>query len=78
MDATQNKILLVDDNPAKQHMFSPGHHLPVYPSEALYKRKPDYVVILAWRFVDPIVAKHRAFLDAGGRFVVPVPVVRVI
>lgn len=69
---------LVDDNPAKQHMFSPGHHIPVYPSQALYERKPDCVVILAWRFVDPIVAKHQTFLDGGGRFVVPVPAVRVM
>jgi len=69
---------LVDDNPAKQHMFSPGHHIPVYPSQALYERKPDCVVILAWRFVDPIVARHQTFLGGGGRFVVPVPAVRVI
>lgn len=69
---------LVDDNPAKQGRFSPGLHLPVFGSEVLSLRKPDYVVILAWRFVEPIVAKCQTFLEAGGRFVVPVPDVRVL
>lgn len=69
---------LVDDNPAKQGRFSPGLHLPVYAADALQSRKPDYVVILAWRFVDPIVQKYRSYLDGGGSFIVPVPNVRVI
>jgi SAM-dependent methyltransferase len=69
---------LVDDNPAKQGRFSPGLHLPVYPGEALLERQPDCVIILAWRFVDPIVDRYRAYLDQGGRFLVPVPEVRLI
>jgi SAM-dependent methyltransferase len=69
---------LVDDNPAKQGCFSPGRHLPVFSSDALYERKPDYVVILAWRFFEPIVKKNHAFLKQGGHFIVPVPKVRII
>jgi len=69
---------IVDDNPAKQNRFSPGLHIPVFSSQALYERKPDYVVVLAWRYVDPIVKRHVAFLDHGGHFVVPVPKVEVI
>src|SRR5207248_201686 len=41
---------LVDDNPAKQGRYSPGLHLPVFPSSAIYERKPDCVVALAWRY----------------------------
>ena len=69
---------LIDDNPAKQGRFSPGLHLPVFSSEKLYERKPDYVVILAWRFVEPIVKKNNAYLEQGGHFIVPVPEVRII
>jgi hypothetical protein len=69
---------LVDDNPAKKGLFSPGLHLPVFPSGELYERKPDYVVVLAWRFVEPIVMKNAAFLEQGGHFIVPVPEVRII
>ncbi len=69
---------LVDDNPAKQGRYSPGLHLPVLPSTALYERKPDYVLALAWRYADPFIAKHSAYREQGGRFIVPVPEFRVI
>ena len=69
---------LVDDNPAKQGRFSPGLHLPVYPASALAERKPDETVILAWRYADPIIRNHVGYLAGGGRFIVPVPEVRII
>ena len=64
---------IVDDSPLKQGLFTPGHHIPVLPADALYERKPDYVLILAWNFAQPIMESHRAFQDAGGRFIVPLP-----
>lgn len=64
---------IVDDNPAKQNTYSPGFHIPVVPSDALYERKPDYVVMLAWRYFDPIVKKHHGFLLRGGCFIRPLP-----
>lgn len=69
---------IVDDNPRKQGMFSPGHHTPVLPTQALYERKPDYVLVLAWRFLDAIQQKNQAYLNQGGRFIVPLPELRVI
>lgn len=69
---------LVDDNPVKQHCFSPGHQLPVYPSEAIYDREADVVAILAWNYAPPILAKHRRFTEAGGRFILPLPQLQVV
>jgi hypothetical protein len=69
---------LVDDNLAKQGRFSPGLHLPVLPSSALCERKPDYVVILAWRFAEPVIRKNRTYLEGGGCFVIPVPEFKVV
>jgi SAM-dependent methyltransferase len=69
---------IVDDNPVRQGRFSPGHHLPVLPAAALLQRAPNVVIVLAWRFADMIIAKNRAFLDQGGAFVVPLPVLRVV
>jgi hypothetical protein len=69
---------LVDDNPAKQGRYSPGLHLPVYPSSALYERKPDYVLVLAWRFADAFMKKNQAYVAQGGQFVVPVPELRIV
>ncbi|MDA1089163.1 MAG: class I SAM-dependent methyltransferase [Proteobacteria bacterium] len=64
---------IVDDSPLKQGLYSPGAHIPVLASDALEKRRPDYVLILAWNFAAPIMAKHSAFLEGGGRFIVPLP-----
>lgn len=69
---------LVDDNPVRHGLYSPGHHIPVLPSDALYTRKADYVVVLAWAYLDPIRKKHQEFMAQGGRFVVPLPEVRVV
>jgi SAM-dependent methyltransferase len=69
---------LVDDNLAKQGRFSPGLHLPVLPSSALFERKPDYVVVLAWRFAEPFIRKNHAYLEGGGCFVIPVPEFKVV
>lgn len=67
---------LVDDNPAKQGLYSPGLHLPVRPSNVIHERPPAAVVILAWQYADAIMKKHARYLDAGGLFVVPLPTVR--
>ena len=59
---------LVDDNPIRHGRFTPGHHIPVLPSDALYERKPDDVLLLAWRYAGPIRKRHEAFAD---RFFLP-------
>ncbi len=69
---------IVDDSPLKQGLYSPGLHIPILPAQAIYERRPDYLVILAWNFADPIIAKHTAFREAGGKFIVPLPEVSVV
>ncbi len=77
-DLGKHLRFLVDDNPAKQGLFSPLHHIPVLPSTALYEHKPDYVFILAWVHASSIMQKHRAFLEAGGHFITPCPIVKIV
>lgn len=69
---------IVDDSPLKQNLFSPGAHIPVVPSSAILEQRPDYLLILAWNFAEPIMAKCRAYRDGGGRFIVPLPRCEVI
>jgi len=69
---------IVDDNPEKQNTFSPGYHIPVVAPEVLYKLRPDYVVVLAWRYFDPIVKKHQSYLDRGGHFIRPLPDLEIV
>lgn len=69
---------LVDDYGAKQGLYSPGLHLPVLPSDALYEQRPELVVVCAWRYYEPIVKKHTLYLAQGGRFLVPMPELAII
>ncbi len=62
---------IVDDNEIKIGRFSPNHHIPILPSDVIYEREPDYIVIFAWRFKDVIIKKHQAYLQNGGKFIVP-------
>jgi hypothetical protein len=61
---------IVDDNVRKQDTFSPGQHIPVYAPQALYDKKADAVLILAWLYADPIMKKQAQF---RGQFMVPLP-----
>lgn len=64
---------IVDDSRYKQGLFTPGKHIPVCAPDEIYKRKPDYVLILAWNFSESIMKMHKKFTDCGGKFIVPVP-----
>jgi hypothetical protein len=74
-----NRIeFLVDDNPMRQGTYSPGHHIPVVSPEALYERLPDFTVMLGRRFANRIVKKHQRYLEEGGYFIQPVPLVKLV
>ncbi len=68
---------IVDDSPLKQGLFTPGLHIPVLPTEQMYARRPDYMIVLAWNFARPIMEKHAAFRDQGSHFIVPLPNVEI-
>jgi len=65
---------IYDDNPIKYGTFSPGAHIEVSPSEEILSRMPKAIVILAWMYAKPIVQKNAKYLEAGGTFVIPLPV----
>lgn len=65
---------IVDDSPFKQGLYAPGKHIPVVATKEIYKRKPDYILILAWNFADSIMKMHKKYKDNGGKFIVPVPI----
>ena len=64
---------VADKNPLKQGLYTPGMHVPVVEASRLADDRPDYTLILAWNMADEIVAEQRAYRDAGGRFIVPIP-----
>jgi cyclopropane fatty-acyl-phospholipid synthase-like methyltransferase len=69
---------IVDRSLLKQGLYTPGTHIPVVAPERLLTDQPDYVLLLAWNFVDEVLAQQTEYLKRGGRFMVPVPEVRVV
>jgi hypothetical protein len=69
---------IADRSTLKQGRFTPGSHIPIVPTERLMMERPDYVLLLAWNFVDEIMAQQHAYLDGGGKFILPVPEVRIL
>ncbi|MDP2619647.1 MAG: class I SAM-dependent methyltransferase [Hyphomicrobiales bacterium] len=68
----------VDRNPLKQGRHMPGQHIPILAPSALRERRPDCVLLLTWNFADEIIAQQRDYLEAGGRFLIPLPEPRFI
>ncbi|MFH1827146.1 MAG: NAD-dependent epimerase/dehydratase family protein [bacterium] len=65
---------IVDDSPLKQGLFTPGTHIPVVSSKKISKKPvPDYILILAWNFAEPIIEKMSDYEKQGGNFIIPVP-----
>ncbi len=64
-------------NQFKIGRLTPGTHIPIVDERTL-TQQPDYYLILSWNFLDYLIGKYKAYLLAGGKFIVPVPEVRVL
>jgi len=69
---------LLDDDPIRQGLFSPGLGLPVRPGESLNRSNFDVCLITAPLYADSIMQKHSQFLANGGQFIKFYPYIEVI
>ena len=69
---------VVDRSTIKQGHYTPGTHLPIYSPAVLLEEKPDYVLLLTWNFADEILQQQAEYRKQGGRFIIPIPEVRVV
>jgi 2-polyprenyl-3-methyl-5-hydroxy-6-metoxy-1,4-benzoquinol methylase len=68
----------VDRSPHKQGLYLPGTHIPVRPVDEIARRRPDYLFILPWNLEHEIVEQMAEIRSWGGKFVTPVPHIKVI
>jgi len=68
---------VVDRSTVKQGMYTPGTHLKIYDPARLVEDQPDYCLLLTWNFADEILRQQQAYRQRGGRFIIPLPEVRV-
>jgi SAM-dependent methyltransferase len=69
---------LVDRSTVKQGKFAPGTHLRIDSPTRLLEDKPDFVLLLTWNFAAEILAQQQEYIRRGGRFILPLPVPRVV
>jgi len=69
---------VVDRSTHKQGRLMPGQHIPILPPEALLAKRPDFTLLLTWNFAEEILAQQKAYRDGGGKFILPIPQVKVV
>ncbi len=69
---------VVDRSPYKQGRYVPGVRLPILPPSQLVEARPDYTLLLAWNIADEVLQQQAEYRRMGGRFIIPIPEVRVV
>lgn len=67
-----------DTTPIKQNKLTPGTHIPVKSYEAFNANPPDTALLFAWNHQKEIMEKEKEFSAKGGRWIIPVPEVKVL
>ncbi|MBX9791544.1 MAG: class I SAM-dependent methyltransferase [Pirellulales bacterium] len=62
---------LVEKNPLRKGLYSPGKHIPIVLEHEL-EVVPDIYYVLAWNFRQEILANNRHLIDRGVQFFFPV------
>ncbi|MFH1461884.1 MAG: class I SAM-dependent methyltransferase [bacterium] len=69
---------IVDKSEAKQGLYTPGTHLLVHSPEKINQDKPDYLLILCWNIADEIIKQLEDYHNAGGKFIIPIPDIKIV
>jgi len=69
---------IAEVNEDKFGSFTPGTLIPIVPETAAHLMKPDYFFVLPWHFRAGILPRERSFMQAGGKFVFPLPELEIV
>lgn len=67
-----------DRNPDKHGSETIGTGIPIISEERSRELRPDYYLALPWHFLDEFLEREQEFLERGGKFIVPMPSVRIV
>jgi len=67
-----------DKNPAKWGKKIVGTSIPIISEEQARIEKPAYFLVLPWYFFEEFVNREKDFLKTGGKFIVPLPELKIV
>jgi NDP-4-keto-2,6-dideoxyhexose 3-C-methyltransferase len=70
--------VIADRNVDKYGARTPATLIPIISEEESRAAKPDYYFVLPWHFRDAFLAREKAFIERGGKFVFPLPAFEII
>lgn len=62
-----------DRMPEKHGLVTAGTGIPIISEAESERLQPDYYFVGPYHFIDALVERERAFVERGGRFIVPMP-----
>lgn len=65
-------------NPDKWGTKTIGTHIPIVSEAEAREDRPDYFLVLPWHFFAGFVHREAKYLEEGGRFILPLPSVRIV
>jgi cyclopropane fatty-acyl-phospholipid synthase-like methyltransferase len=69
---------IAEVNPEKFGAFTPGTKIPIASEADVKGMSPDYMLVLPWHFKEGIVRREQAYLDGGGKLIIPFPEIEII
>lgn len=77
IDRTMMPYICEQPTSLKLGLHLPGKHIPVVNNQRLIDEQPDYVVLLAWHYAEPIAQQLRA-RGLKSKLVVPLPELKIL
>lgn len=67
-----------DRNLEKDGLKTLGSNLSIISEDKSRKMNPDYYLALPWHFKDEFIKREKSFLENGGKFIFPLPNIKII
>jgi hypothetical protein len=55
-----------------------GSNIPIFPEDHVREKRPDYMLVLPWHFINEFRVREKDYLEQGGAFIVPCPKFEII
>ncbi len=69
---------VVDRSAVKQGLYTPGTYLEIKAPSVLIESRITHALLLSWNFAEEIISQQQEFITNGGKFIVPLPEVKIV